>query len=197
LCKSIKDHTLRKYILEHYLEKIRNLTPLQKNYYPKQKRDNYKIRKETKNISIARDHLTKEEIKEYSILYVMLNFAEIITPRFEILNEVVFSSKSLNNLKSEIISIVSQDKFNEKTKLELLKKYPNLIDDIDQNAVIKNIFLRKNEKQRVELFKEILKELNEIKFSKKIDSLEEKVINDFDEKSYSDLIKLKSQVNKD
>ena len=121
----------------------------------------------------------------------MLNFAEIITPRFEILNEVVFSSKSLNNLKSEIISIVSQDKFNEKTKLELLKKYPNLIDDIDQNAVIKNIFLRKNEKQRVELFKEILKELNEIKFSKKIDSLEEKVINDFDEKSYSDLIKLK------
>ena len=48
-----------------------------------------------------------------------------------------------------------------------------------------------------ELRKEILKELNEIKFSKKIDSLEEKVINDFDEKSYSDLIKLKSQVNKE
>ena len=197
LCRSIKDHTLKKYILEHYLEKIRNLTPLQKNYYPKQKRDNYKIRKETKNISIARDHLTKEEIKEYSILYVMLNFAEIITPRYEILNEVIFSSKSLNNLKSEIITIMSQDRFNEKTKLELLKKYPNLIDDIDQNAVIKNIFLRKNDKQRVELFKEILKELNEIKFSKKIDTLEEKVINDFDEKSYSDLMKLKSQVNKD
>ena len=84
MCQSIKDHTLRKYILENYLEKIRKLTPLQK-FYPKEKRDNYKILKETKNISIARDHLTKEEIKEYSILYVMLNFAEIITPRFEII----------------------------------------------------------------------------------------------------------------
>ena len=30
LCQSIKDKTLKKYILESYLEKIRNLTPLQK-----------------------------------------------------------------------------------------------------------------------------------------------------------------------
>ena len=30
LCQSIKDQTLKKYILENYLEKIRNLTPLQK-----------------------------------------------------------------------------------------------------------------------------------------------------------------------
>ena len=197
LCQSIKDQTLRKYILEHYLEKIRNLTPLQRKYYSKQRRDNYKIRKETKNISIARDHLTKEEIKEYSILYIMYNFVEIIMPRFEILKEVVFSSKSLNNLKSEIINLASKDKFTEKTRLELMKKYSNLIDDINQNTVIKNIFLRKDEKQRIELFNEILKELNEIKFSKKIDTLEEKVINEFDEKSYSDLMELKSQVNKE
>ena len=197
LCQSIKDQTLRKYILEHYLEKIRNLTPLQRKYYSKQRRDNYKIRKETKNISIARDHLTKEEIKEYSILYIMYNFVEIIMPRFEILKEVVFSSKSLNNLKSEIINLVSKDKFTEKTRSELMKKYSNLIDDINQNTVIKNIFLRKDEKQRIELFNEILKELNEIKFSKKIDTLEEKVINEFDEKSYSDLMELKSQVNKE
>ena len=54
LCQSIKDQTLRKYILEHYLEKIRNLTPLQRKYYSKQRRDNYKIRKEPKNNSDKR-----------------------------------------------------------------------------------------------------------------------------------------------
>ena len=37
------------------------------------------------------------------------------------------------------------------------------------------------------MLNEILKELNEIKFSKKIDELENKLIKEFDEKSYSDL----------
>ena len=34
-------------------------------------------------------------------------------------------------------------------------------------SVIKNIFLKKDENQQIELLNEILKELNEIKFSKK------------------------------
>ena len=42
-----------------------------------------------------------------------------------------------------------------------------------------------------------LKELNEIKFSKKIDELESKLMKDFDEQSYSDLIELKSKINKE
>ena len=47
------------------------------------------------------------------------------------------------------------------------------------------------------MLNEILKELNEIKFSRKIDELENKLIKEFDEKSYSDLMQLKSQINKD
>ena len=42
-----------------------------------------------------------------------------------------------------------------------------------------------------------LRNLNDIKFSKKIENLENKLIEKFDEKSYSDLIKLKSQINKE
>ena len=48
-----------------------------------------------------------------------------------------------------------------------------------------------------ELLNEILKELNDIKFSKKIENLENKLIEKFDEKSYSDLIKLKNKINKE
>ena len=55
----------------------------------------------------------------------------------------------------------------------------------------------KDNNQQIELLNEILKELNEIKFSKKIDGLESKLMKDFDEKSYSDLIELKSKINKE
>ena len=79
----------------------------------------------------------------------------------------------------------------------LQNKYPDLIKDISQNTFIKNIFLKKDNNQQIELLNEILKELNEIKFSKKIDGLESKLMKDFDEKSYSDLIELKSKINKE
>jgi len=196
LCYSIKDKTLKKYILENYLEKIRNLTPLQR-FSKRKEAKSYKILQETKKIAVAREHLTKEEIKEYSILYIMYNYPKIISPRIEIFQDINFSSKSLNTLKAELLDLVSTGKFDENNILNFKKKYSNLINDINQNSVIKNIFLKKNENQQVELLNETLKELNEIKFSKKIDKLEEKLMDNFDEKSYSDLIELKKQINKE
>ena len=196
LCQSIKDKTLKKYILENYLEKIRNLTPLQK-FDRRKGLKSYKILHETKKLSIARDHLTKEEIKEYSILYIMYNYPKIISPRLEIFKDINFSSKNLNSLKSELLNLISKAKFQKNNTLDIGEKHSNLIKDINQNSVIKNIFEKKNEGQQVELLNEILKELNEIKFSKKIDELENKLMREFDEKSYTDLIQLKSMINKE
>ena len=195
-CESIKDKTLKKYILENYLEKIRSLTPLQK-FSKSRKIKNYRILSETKKISVAKDHLSKEEIKEYSILYIMYNYPKIITPRIEIFKEIKLSSDSLNKLKSDLLNLISENKLDEKNVSAFKEKYSSLIDNINQNAVIKNIFLKKDEDQQIEMLNEILKELNEIKFSKKIDNLEKKLIKEFDEKSYSDLLELKSQINKE
>ncbi len=196
LCRTIKDETLRKHILEFYLEKIRNLTPLQQ-YNKRKKIDNFKILNETKKIAIEKEHLSKEEIKEYSILFIMINYPELISPRFEIFNDISFSSNSLNSLKSELINLIVQNNLNQNSLVNLQNKYPNLIKDINQNSFIKNIFLKKAKNQQIDLLNEILKELNEIKFSKKIDELESKLMRDFDEKSYSDLIELKSKINKE
>ena len=196
LCQSIEDKTLKKYILEHYLEKIRNLTPLQQAG-KKKKINNYRILNETKKIVVAKEHLTKEEIKEYSILYIMCNYPKIISPRVEIFEDIKFSSESLNRLKSELLLLISENKLDEKNIANFEKKYSNLINNINQNVVIKNIFLKKDENQQIELLNEILKELNEIKFSKKIENLEKKLMENFDEKSYSDLMELKSQINKE
>ena len=196
LFQSIQDATLKKHILEHYLEKIRNLTPLQQ-FNRRKKINSYKMLNETKKISFAKDHLTKEEIKEYSILFIMYNYPKIISPRLEIFDDIKFSSKKLNLLKSELLTIISAGKFDNNSLKNINNKYSDLIKDINQNTVIKNIFLKKDENQQIEMLNEILKELNEIKFSRKIDELENKLIKEFDEKSYSDLMQLKSQINKD
>ena len=127
----------------------------------------------------------------------MFNYPGIISPRIEIFRDIQFSSESLNQLKSELIKLIFEEKFNDANKLEIKKKYLNLVNDINQNVVIKNIFLKKDQEKQIELLNEILKELNDIKFSKKIENLENKLIEKFDEKSYSDLIKLKSQINKE
>ena len=196
LCRTIKDETLRKHILEFYLEKIGNLTPLQ-HFNNRKKIDNFKILNETKKIASEKEHLSKEEIKEYSILFIMMNYPELISPRTEIFKDISFSSKSLNSLKSELLDFIVSDNLNESNFNSLKDKYPNLIKDISQNSFIKNIFLKKDSNQQIELLNEILKELNEIKFSKRIDELESKLMKDFDEQSYSDLIGLKSKINKE
>ena len=96
-----------------------------------------------------------------------------------------------------MLNLIEIGKFDKNNSQGIKEKYLGLINDINQNSVIKNIFLKKNESQQVDLLNEILKELNEIKFSKRIDALEEKLMDNFDEKSYSDLIELKKQINKE
>ena len=100
-------------------------------------------------------------------------------------------------MKSDLLDLILSNNLSENSFKALKNKYPNLVKDINQNSFIKNIFLKKDNNQQIELLNEILKELNEIKFSKKIDELESKLIKDFDEKSYSDLIELKNKINKE
>ena len=49
----------------------------------------------------------------------------------------------------------------------------------------------------LELLNELLFELKELNNLKKIESLEKELINNLDENSYSELIKLKNQINRD
>ena len=59
------------------------------------------------------------------------------------------------------------------------------------------ILKTKNEEGVLELLDELLLELKELSDLKKIESLEKELINNLDENSYSELIKLKSQLNRE
>ena len=63
------------------------------------------------------------------------------------------------------------------------------------NAI--SLLKTKNNAGILELFNELISELKELNNLKKIESLEKKLINNLDENSYSELIKLKSQINRE
>ena len=82
LSYSIKDETLKKYVLEDFLDKIKKLTPIQTS------RNNYKFSslkkkkiikslKETKILHQKTKDLSKIQIIEFSILFIILNYFEI------------------------------------------------------------------------------------------------------------------------
>ena len=59
------------------------------------------------------------------------------------------------------------------------------------------IINKKNYDQIKELFEDFINDLLEGQNKKKIESLENKLINNMEEKAYSELLKLKSQINRE
>ena len=62
---------------------------------------------------------------------------------------------------------------------------------------MKVVLNKKNYDQIKELFFDLLSELENFENNKKLESLEKKLINNMDENVYSELLKLKSQINRD
>jgi len=199
LCYVIKDETLKKYILEDFLDKLKSLTPIQnfkKVFTPYAKR-NFKILHETKQLHKEKNHFSKAEIKEYAILYILLNYLSVAKSKLDILLEINFTNEQNNELKKEIISYAKVNDISEKGKPEINEKYKVLINEIEKNINLKNILFKKEDLEREEMLNDLMEELKEMNHLKQVEFLENKVAKNLDESSYSELIKLKSQLNRE
>jgi DNA primase len=203
LCYTIKDETLKKYVLEDFLNKIKNLTPIQntKQSYQRfqkyNKGQNYQILNETKNLHKKKSHFSKIEIKEFSILYIMLNYLDVASQDIKSINEVKFTSEKNESLKKLIINLLIEG-IDEKTiRSKISSDYEKLVKEIHENSSIKIITKAKDDEAMLELLNELMLELKELGSLKKIESLEKELINNLDESSYSELVKLKSQLNRE
>ena len=202
LSYSIHDETLKKYVLEDFLEKIKKLTPIQssnKNYKNLfyQKKKNLQILKETKILHQKRKDLSKTEIIEYSILYLLLNYYDIVSKKIEHLSELKFTVEKNENLKNEIINLISNGEDKEAIVSKIINLNLNFIDEIKINSNIQIIIKDKSNEDIEETLNDLINDHLEQKNLKKIESLEQKLINNLDESSYSELIKLKSQLNRE
>ena len=202
LAYSIKDEVLKKYVLEEFLQKLNNLTPLQtsrqiQRFSKFTKKKNIKILEETKNLHKKKKNLSKTQILEFSILFIILNYTEIASKKIEELSELHFISEKNELLKSTIIKLIYEGN----DKIELEKKvdneYKNLVKEINENSNIQLIIKNKDEQAILALIDELITELKEQNSLRKMESLEKKLINSLDEAAFSELIKLKSQLNRE
>ena len=203
MCYLIKDETLKKYVLEDYLEKIKKLTPIQntrriyQNFQKYKNKQNYQILSETKTLHQKNSHFSKIQIKEFSILFIMLNYPELILKKIEDISKIIFLSEKNESLKKVIINSLLDGDNKEKAQSKMTNDSKKLIEEIQENSSIKIIVKAKKNEEVLELLNDLLIELEELNNLRKIESLEKELINNLDENSYSELLKLKSQINRD
>ena len=199
LAYTIQDETLKKYVLEDFLEKLGALTPLQsfikKNKFFKKK--DFKILKETKLLYQKKQNFSKLEIIEFSILFIIYNHANIAVNKIEELSQLDFYSEKNNDLKNEIIKFLTTGNDIKALKYNINESYKDLLKEIQDLSNVQMILKGKNTEQITEFLDDLILDFKEQNNLKKIESLEKKLINNLDESSYSELIELKSQLNRD
>ena len=125
----------------------------------------------------------------------MLNYLNIALKKVEDISQIKFLSEKNESLKKLIISLLLEGHNKSMIQSKIGSDYKKLIEEIHENSSIHIITKAKNDDAMLELLNELLAELEKLSNLKKIESLEKELINNLDERSYSELIKLKSQLN--
>ena len=199
LCKSVQDKTLAKYYLENFIQRINELTPNlnynKKNFFKFKKTLN--PLKETKDYYNKKNKFSEKELKEFSLLFLIINNLDIFRKNIELVSEMDFSSNLMLNFKKKLVDYLISEKFFDKKKLDssnFSKEYVEVINQINAHAPVKIITKNKNEDEIITMFNEISEEIKKIALRSKIEFLEDKVSANLDEKLYSELLSLRSQL---
>ncbi len=198
----IIDETVRKYTKEFFLDKLSQLTPLsnKKNKISFMTYRDTRPLDTTKNIFLKKKVYKEIELKEFSILYIIINNLVIFQKRVELLSTLSLQTKNCSEFLNEIIKLLSSEEalletsyFKEKFKKT---KYSNLINDIDTLVPSKFISGKKKSENEILLFfDEIADQLKKFELNEKIDILEKKMIEDMSDETYKKLLDLKKQAN--
>ena len=202
LSYSIQDETLKKYVLEDFLEKIKKLTPIQTSrqnygYSSFKKKKDHQILKETKILHQKKKDLSKIQIIEFSILFIILNHLEVAEKKMEELSKIEFLSEKNESLKNVIITSIIEGNDKEAINQKINTEYDKIISEIKENSNIQIITKNRKKEDIIIIVEELILDHIEQSNLRRIESLEQKLINNLDENSYSELIKLKSQLNRE
>ena len=194
---TIKDDYIKKYVLEYFLEKISELTPhtsqTKKNYYIK------KIRSldSTKKYFNESQSLTGIELKEFSLLYLMMTNLNLMQENINLIENV----KLFTEINKQIFQkIISKLKSGEQITTEHLDIDSQLIEKINKFAPIKHILKNKseNDQEIIELLNDITRDLKDYDLEFRIQELESKFSKDLSETTFNELqkeLKKKQNIN--
>ena len=194
IANTIKDDFIKKYVLEYFLEKISELTP-----YSNQGKKNFYVKK-TKSLPSTKKHyndsksVSAVELKEYSLIYLIINNLDLFQENIHLLENI----KLFTKINIQIYNlIVEKMKSGEKIAIENLNLDAQLIDRVNKFAPIKYILKNKsnNDHQVIELLEDIVRDLNNYDLEFRIQELESKFSKDLSETTFNELKELKKKQN--
>ena len=105
LCQEVNDKTLAKYYLDNFNQKFIRLTPTLRSNI-----NNYKFKKisspysETLQVYQQRNKFSEKVLKEFSIIYVVINNLDFFSKNIELISNINFSDGMMNEFKNWNIS---------------------------------------------------------------------------------------------
>ena len=191
IANTIKDSYIKKYVLEYFLEKIAELTPHsnlnQKKFFIKKA----KSLETTKKHFNESKSLTGVELKEFSLLYLVLNNLRLLKSNVHLIDNIkLFTEINIQILKT----IINKLKSDSQENLNLDKQ---LIDRINKFAPIKHILKNKsgNDQEIIELLEDVKRDLINYDLEFRIQELESKFSKDLSETTFNELKELKKKQN--
>ncbi len=192
ITNTIKDNFIKKYVLEFFLEKIAELTP-----HFNQNKSKFFVRKtksldSTKKIFSESQAITGVELKEFSLLYLILNNLSLFQENIHLIENI----KIFTEINKQIFgSIISKFKSDNQISIEDLNLDKQLLDKINKFAPIKHIIKNKpkNDNQVIELLDDISKDLFNHGLELRIQELESKFSKDMSETTFNKLKELKNE----
>ena len=194
ITNTIKDDFIKKYVLEYFLEKISSLTPHsnigKKQFYVKK----IKSLDSTKKYFNDSKSLTGVELKEFSLLYLVIKNLKLFKENIHLIESIKF----FTNENSQILSLIlSNLKIKDEVTIDKMNIDKQLVDKIDKFAPIKHILKNNpNDENKVfELIDEISRDLKNYDLEFRIEELESKFSKDLSESTFNELKELKKQKN--
>ena len=99
-------------------------------------------------------------------------------------------------MKNIIIKLISEGKDKLEISAQIEERYQNSINVINKNSNMQLITKNKSEQDIIDMLDDLIQNYKEENSLKKIEILEQKLINNLDENSFTELIKLKNQLNR-
>ena len=191
---TIKDDFIKKYVLEYFLEKIAELTPYSNINNRKFFKKKIKSLETTKKHFKESQSLTGVELKEFSLLYLILNNLDLIQDNIHLIE----NTKLFTEVNKKIFNaIIEKLKSNEKFIINDLNLDNLLMEKINKFAPIKHILKNQfnNNQKIIELLEDISRDLMNYDLEFRIQELESKFSVDMSESTFNELKELKKKQN--
>jgi len=194
IANTIKDNFIKKYVLEYFLEKIADLTPHSNQNKNKFYTKKIKSLDSTKKYFKESQSLSSVELKEFSLLYLVLNNLSLLQANIHLIENI----KLFTDVNKQIFeAIIKKLKSGEQITIDDLSLDKQLLDKINKFAPIKHILKKKtdNDQQVIELLEDISRDLVNYDLEFRIQELESKFSKDMSETTFNELKELKKKQN--